>query len=78
MAANIPKIERPNRIAIPTMRGPDLLRTREYYLSVLVLANRKNDSDTIKACIEWICELTIEMQMRGATKNTVGGRVIRQ
>jgi hypothetical protein len=47
------------------MSNEDLLRVREYYIVVLVSARRKNDSDTIEICLDWLVALTGEMRIRG-------------
>lgn len=65
MASTVKEIERPNRFAITSMGSKDLLRAREFYINVLVKANKTKDSDTMQVAIDWIEALTIEMQQRG-------------
>ncbi len=65
MASKIPEIGKPNFRAIAAMPSGDVLKSREYYIVVLVLARRQKDSDTTEACIDWIVALTSEMRLRG-------------
>ena len=50
------------------MPGKDLLKVREYYIVRLISARRKNDSDTLEACVDWIVALTGEMRLRGSMR----------
>ena len=70
MASGIRPIGKPNYLGITSMRGADLVEAREYYLTVLVTASRKKDSDTLKAAVDWIVALTSEMRLRGASKKS--------
>ena len=73
MVSPIPPLTKPNNVAIGGMIDSDLLRVREYYIVVLLSAKRRNDSDTMNICLDWLDSLTSEMRLRGAAAHSARG-----
>ena len=66
MASTVIPIGKPNYVAIAGMQDDDLMKTREYYIVILVSAHRRHDSDTIGIGLDWLEALTSEMRVRGS------------
>lgn len=64
MGSKVPKIGKPNFIAIAGMIDEDVFGVREYYIVCLAKARAIKHKDTLDACIDWIVALTSEMRQR--------------